>query len=534
MKNKLLISFLTGLTLLTPISTLALTKDETIYTNLDSTGKELKSSVSSHLYINTKGDVNDQSDLKNILNINGHEEYKKENNIFIWKAEGKDIFYTGDIEKENPIKVGITYYLNDEEKSLKDILGKSGNVKIKFDFKNNLYDSESGLYTPFVVMVGTTLDNSNNRNVQISSGKVVSNGKDNILVGIAAPGLYESINLDEFKNLNNLTISFDTDKLDLKDFYLVATPKLLEDTDLSVFSKMDELVNSISVLQEKMNQIESGVKELEKGMGSIVNGSNELSNNLNLVVSSVGELENGAISLDEGVKQILNALYGAKQSLENKNVAGSLENLKLLKEQNTNTINVLSSTNESLKANYEMYHLDLTEQEIVSNLTNMNIDENTISQLITCKKTYEGNNNLILLLSTNNNAIDSCISSLTEMLGSINTLIDSLSTNLTNVSNGLTSLTNGLNSLNYGVGQLYDGSNRLYNGTVEFQGGLSTLSNGISEFNNQGINRLANFSYTASNYSYKAKKLVELSKNYNGYGSNNATNTTFVYKIKMS
>ena len=529
MKNKILPLILT--IALLPLNIKALEKEETIFTNLDYNGNKTKTEVHTRLHINTTENVTDQTNLKNILNINGKEKYDEK--TFTWSSEGKDIIYSGEIEKESPIEIIPKYFLNGDQKDLKEIQGKEGQITISLDFKNKLYDQNTGLYTPFVVMVGTTLDN-NNSNIKVKNGKVVNNGKENVLIGVASPGLYESINIDQFKKLDNITITFDTKKLKLKEFYIIATPKLLEDTDLSVFDKMDELNSSIKELQDNMNKIEQGVKELDNGMDKIVDGSSSIKENIGLVDSSVEQLKNGSITLDEGVKQILNALQSAKSSIENKNIEGSLESLKYLQSQNTNTINVLYNTNDSLEETYKNYNLSTDEQSLITYFTSINLTQEQIEKLITVKKTYEANNNLIALLSANNEALNKSISGLTEMLGQVNSLIDTLNYNLTNVSNGLTNLSGGLQQLKEGTSKLYEGSASLYNGTVEFKTGLSKLSNGISEFNNQGIKRLSNFSYQASDYSYKMKKLIELSENYNGYGSENATKTTFIYKMKMS
>ncbi len=530
MKNKIMTLLMTTL-LIIPTNIKALEKEETIFTNLDYNGRNTKQEVHTRLHINTTENIVDQTNLKNILNINGKEKY--DDKSFTWKAEGKDIIYSGETNKENPIIVSTKYFINGDQKDLKEIIGQEGNITISIDFKNKLYDQNTGLYTPFVVMLGTTLDN-NNTNIKVTNGKVVNNGRENILIGVASPGLYDSINIEQFKNLNNITITFKTKKLNLKEFYIVATPKLLEDTDLSIFEKMDELNSSIQELQENMDKIEKGVKELDISMDKIVDGSNSLKDNINLVNSSVEQLKNGSITLDTGVKQILNALENAKTSIKNKNLEGSIENLKYLQSQNTSTINVLYNTNTTLEDTYNKYNLSNDEQTLINNFEKINITTEQQEKLLTIKKTYEANVKLIELLSANNEALNKSIDGLNEMLGQVNGLIDTLNNNLINVSEGLTNLSGGLQQLKMGTEQLYNGSINLYNGTIEYKKGVSKLSNGITNFNNQGIRKLSNFSYQASDYSYKMKKLIELSENYNGYGSDNATKTTFIYKMKMS
>lgn len=55
------------------------------------------------------------------------------------------------------------------------------------------------LYVPFVVTTGTMLPTKTNSNIEVTNGKVISNGSSNIIMAIAAPGL--SKNYDNNKDL---------------------------------------------------------------------------------------------------------------------------------------------------------------------------------------------------------------------------------------------------------------------------------------------------------------------------------------------
>ena len=55
---------------------------------------------------------------------------------------------------------------------------------------------------------------------------------------------------------------------------------------------------------------------------------------------------------------------------------------------------------------------------------------------------------------------------------------------------------------------------------------------GINAYNDEGIKELSKLSSKLENYKEKVAALVKLSENYKGYGSNNASKTTFVTVIK--
>lgn len=533
LKQILNVTIVTSLVFI-PMNAFALTKKETIYTNLDYNGVPTKTTVSNHLYIDSKEDIVDNTELEDILNINGKEKFKLTDNNLVWENSGKDIFYEGTTNKESLISIKAKYYLNDKETNVKDMLGKKGKVKIELTFTNNSYLEEKNIYTPVVATIGTIINSKQNSNVEISTGKVLDTGTKNIIVGIVAPGLYESTNLEELKDLNEVTITYDTTKFSLNNIYIIATPKLLSESDFDVFNKIDNLSSSINIIQDSMNKLESGANELENGSITLSNGTSELKNGLNNVLGALNKLENGSITLDNGLKEIVNELNNASNMLQNNDINSSILQLEALKQQNTLAINNLKATNLNLETNYNTYQLAsfTSETDLINYFTSQGLDSNSINNLVTLKKTYEANSNLVILLEANNTAINQTINSLSTLTSEVNNLINELNYALSELENGANSLGNGLGELKVGVDKLYNGSISLDEGANKLSNGTTTLKNGISKLNKDGINVIYNYSNKFKSYSDKAKEMVELSKEYNGYTSNNAENTIFIYKMQ--
>ena len=104
---------------------MAYTKEESVYSKLDSNGMVYQTTVSNHLKNTEKSELlKDISDLMNIENVSGDQEFSEENGKLIWKAEGEDIYYQGNSNKELPIECKITYKLNNSEMKLKEMKGK--------------------------------------------------------------------------------------------------------------------------------------------------------------------------------------------------------------------------------------------------------------------------------------------------------------------------------------------------------------------------------------------------------------------------
>lgn len=561
---KRFIKILFTLILLIPISCFAYEKKEYVYTNLDTKGNEVEKIVNNELILNYKGKVKDNSYLKDILNINGEEKFDNNKNILTWESKGNNIIYEGKTDKKNPIEVEIKYYLNNKEVSYSELMNKKGNIRIEYLLTNNEYNINYNLHVPFVVSLACSIEDDSISNINISNGKAVNTGNRNILVGVAAPGLYDDLHIGDFNSFNKISISFDTDSFTGISAYMIASPKLLENTDMDIFNRLDYAVSSINQLQDGvnklqdgsiklnngMNKLSNGINDLYKGSTSLTNGTKDLNDGLKQVQDGVKQLENGSYEVDNNLLLIINNLEDNKNNISTKinQLNSKLEEVNTLKDTNTNTINKLKYVNTNIKNEFNNngLNIDLDENTLKEILNNIDISEEKKISLINYKESYDSNTGLIQLLSSNNSTLDLLISTLKDTSNNLVTSLDTIINILNQLeNNGTKELYNGTLVLSNGINKLYDGSNQLYNGSKDLLNGtykLKTgadsltdgtkdLSDGIKVLNKNGINKLNNYAYNINNYSNTLKNLVYLSKEYNGFASNNATNTIFVYKI---
>ena len=513
----------TGLVLsfiLNPTVACALSKEETVYTKLNSDGTVKSTIVNEHL-INSEEleTLSDLTDLENIINTNSDSKYTLENNKITWNASKNDIFYQGTTAKQLPISADITYKLDGKNIKLDDLIGKSGHVDINIKYNNNLknYVRVNGntevLYTPFVVATVTNISSINNSNVEVTNGKIIDNGLGYSVVAISSPGLYESLNIKEVKGLSNISISLDTTKFELSSIYSVVTPKILDSSDLDIFSKMNSLYSSVDKLQSSIDQIASG--------------SSLIKENMDVVVEKLEEIKTGAITIDSGLNQILTELKSAQTKLASANISEQFEKLDTLTETNTNTINKLTESSKAIV----MAYLDTSKGYDLSKMTYTQIEamepligKDNVKNLISVKYQYENmsdtNKNLLMLIDSNNKAVTTLKQSLSTTSTQIATLITTLSTYLTQ-------LENGTNKLSTGVGQLKEG-------VAVLSGKMGELNTGIDTFNSQGISKLSSYSYRIKQISGKVDALVKLSEEYNSFSlkdKNTKSNTKFVLVV---
>ena len=304
MKSKKIISGLLAFTVTayTAIPVLATSKIETVYSNLDSNGKSYKTIVSTQLTNEDKVDkLVDFSSLINIENTNGDETFSKNGNEVVWDSNGNNIYYQGESDKQLPVECKITYELNGEEISAEDLKGKSGNVKIKINYINNekhtvsINGKQVTMYTPFIIVAGTKIDNTKNKNIKITNGKTVDNGESTLAVGIAMPGMQENIGIsrNKIEIPEEIEISMRTENFEMENIIAVVAVKGIDEdltSDLnSMYNQVNELVNASNKLLEGANQIKDGTSELAVGANKLKSGTETAYNGSKQIKNEVEE-----------------------------------------------------------------------------------------------------------------------------------------------------------------------------------------------------------------------------------------------------
>ena len=529
--NKKMAICMLVLSMYTPVS--ALSKTETVYSKLNYNGV-VTDTIVNELLVNDKelDTINDYSTLTDIINISDDNKFTNNNNKLTFNAMGKNVMYQGKSVKKLPITTIVTYKLDGKSIELNDLLGKSGNVTINIKYINN--EKHGNLYTPFVITTTTMIESNNNSNVTINNGKTIEFGSKNLVVGISAPGLYESLNLEELKGLDTITINYDTKSFELSNIYSVVTTKLLESSDLSKFDKLDTLYENTSKLQDNMNLI-------CKGSNTLSQGSTTLLTELKSSINTISKDKSDALS-DEQINGItkttldtINKTYTDKykESIANsawEEVKKSMQNSSdktvegYVKEAVTNAVTNYIETN--YKEDYDKCIAGQLEYS-KTGVANEN--------LLSCKVIEEvKNSNEVKLITQAVLSASSSVANKTSMYiaenvsksVSVNTSVETAKKTATmvsenvskNVSNAVkdTILKNTVSSLN----ELYTGISKLDNGIKELDTSLNT-------YNEQGINEISNIvNNNVKTLSNNVKELTKLANNYKSYGGSKTNGST--------
>lgn len=294
----------------------ALVKDETVYVLASADGNAEKIIVSDWIK-NSLGakSFSDSSELTDVVNVKGDETYTMNGeNMRVWDTQGNDIYYQGNIEKELPVTLSISCKLDGESISPADLAGKSGRVSIRFDYKNNQYETvdidgkQEKIYVPFAMITGVMLDNDIFTNVEVSNGKLINDGSRTVIAGIAFPGLQSNLKLDREKLdiPDYVEITADVKGFEMTNTVTVATNEIFSRLDTDRLNSADELTEALGELSDAMGQLIDGSSQLYDGLCTLLDKSAELINGIDRLADGAAKLKNGAGDLDNGAAELAN------------------------------------------------------------------------------------------------------------------------------------------------------------------------------------------------------------------------------------
>ena len=290
-----------------------ISKDETVYVLTGADGSVKKIIVSDWLK-NELGSasVADKSDLSDIENVKGDESYTiNGDNMTVWDAQGNDIYYQGNIQKELPVGLSVRYYLDGKSVSPEELKGKSGKVTIRFDYENRQYETvqingvNQRIYVPFAMLTGMILDNDTFQNVQITNGKLVNDGDRTVVVGLAFPGLQENLNLsrDDLSIPDSVEITADVTNFSLGMTVTLACNDLFSQLGNVDLTSLDS-TSALDQLTGAMDQLLSGSSSLYEGLSTLLDKSSELVSGVEELAQGAAAIKSGADSVDDGAAQL--------------------------------------------------------------------------------------------------------------------------------------------------------------------------------------------------------------------------------------
>lgn len=464
-------------------------KDESVYLISDANGNVNKTIVVDHLKNKDKKDtLEDASNLSDIENVKGKEKFTQSGDKLTWQAGGKDIYYQGTATEEPPVTQKVTYYLDGKEISPEDLAGKSGKVKIRFDYTNTTSYTETvngekqTVSVPFAAITGLVLGDGF-ENIEVTNGKAEVSDSSSVVLGYALPGLKNSLGIKDKDLDGDVNIpEYMEMTADVKNFSMPAAMTFVVNasdyvsTDGIDTSDLDDMIND---LKDASTQLQDGSKTLAEGTDTLADGLSTLQSKLGTFASGVGTLQNGidnaktvadtlstgAAKVDAGVEQLTEALTTIPSEIK-------------------------SGINEKLKPLNDEYNVGKLFKALGY------ISEDTISAdnvSVAADKAVENGSNIIDKLKSQGKSDDEAnamyskiVVALSEGKGAV-TVYKNVSTKITENASKVTALksgskqvADGAKSLDTGLGALSAGAEKISTGASALATGTSQLATGVT------------------------------------------------------
>ena len=298
-------------------------KEETVYVQADAVGRPTKKTVEVALKkIRGEDPIEDCSNLRDIKNTEGDEEFSEAGEgRYLWENHGEEIRYKGESDQPLPVEVKITYYLEGTEVTPAQIAGKTGAVRIRFDYDNHTD-------VPFMVLSSAILSGDVFSDIEVTNGRILDLGDQKAVIGFAFPGLMDSLQLANYEPTEEIELpEYVEIEARAVDFALDFTATVvstglfdeLEDEDLKdledMADDMGELTDASSELADAAGELADGgatfgeyLDQYFGGLSKISEGSSALDEGLTLLGQNIGKLTKGASQLEKGLGQMEQSL----------------------------------------------------------------------------------------------------------------------------------------------------------------------------------------------------------------------------------
>lgn len=443
-------------------------KVEVVYVTSDAYGEIKNIEVETTLKAKEDGELKDVNVLNNVINTSGDEDHDVKDDTLVFENHGSDITYKGNINKDLPVNVKLTYYLDDKEVMVEELAHKSGHLKIVVDYINNTK-------VPFLCLT-TMILSDRFSNVKVENGKLLSLGDTKMAVLYGEPGLKDSLMLYKVDTFDDIKLNDSAYiEADVEDFTLDYTAtivsnglfKEIKDDDLN---KLSSSLNDLSDLNEKIDDIKDASKKLKDEGNNLKDGVNKLNDSIN-------GLDKGISKYNDNISQIGSMIDGISL------LATSLDDL--LKDTNVSNlkdnVNMCASILDSIEVNLNL--IISIKNDVDSN--NENIDKIDVDQI----NDEETKNAILALKKIDLSGVD--LEKLNDIKNNINDIKNDLSSfnilnvDTTTIKEECVGLSSNKELLVGGMNEIANGSSSLKSVINKLNENMPNMTKAISEFSDK-------------------------------------------------
>ncbi len=470
------------------------------------------------------------------------------------KEDGDPDITTNNADGTLPVDVNITYTLDGNEIAPEDLAGKSGHVTIKFDYTNNekrtvdVKGKDTEVYVPFAAVSAVLLNNDNFKNVSVDHGRVSRDGSNTLVLGIAFPGLKESLSANAKNTESTVTIECDATDFELLTTVTLVSNEVFKDADLggtldvtslgekidSLKEKTDELVNGAAKLADALTELSAGTEKLSASAGQLAEGAKTVSDGIAAVSEGTDTLSAGLANFDEslnkytaGVEKVSEGLNTISANSETLVAGGQAVLNSSLKSAYSQLTAAGIEVPELTRENYSAV-LDKTASALSEKIALVPAGSETAAKLTaavtavkTAKAQLDSLNTFCTGLENYTAGVDKAAAGAKQIAGN-NAALTAGSKQLTDgaakAAAGAEQLKDGAAQLADGAGKLYEGTKQVDDATKQIKDGAVTLSTKLDEANLDAVvDEILEAEGDAAELFERLRALEDLAAEYDSY-----------------
>lgn len=304
-------------------------KEEVVYVNLNLDGSVDAIYVVNSFDLSADGKIIDYGDYTSFRQLTESGQIKMEKETISIDAAAGKIYYEGKMKKNSiPWAFNIRYFLDGKEYKGEDLAGKSGDLKVDIDVRENPNYSdgtdqgkENTFFKNLTLQVGLSFQAANTKDLVAQDGVIANAGKNKQVMFTVLPGKQSSFAVTakvidfemEGITINGVPMTMDFDFED--DPEMMDEMNKLTDGVAELDDGAQDLRDGVKDLREGTEEFKDGTGDLKDGVVEMADGTKELRDNTDEFVDGVKELDEGVGDLRRGTSQLRSGVIELVDSL---------------------------------------------------------------------------------------------------------------------------------------------------------------------------------------------------------------------------
>lgn len=244
--------------------------------------------------------LEDATLLENVENVGGQETFTREGDALLWQTDGKNIVYQGTSDKAPYVTPVVRLTLDGAPATAEDVKNGEGDLAVEVAY-------ETSVDAPFLALTVLPLEEDALTDIAIDHGAVLSDGSRTVLIGWAAPGLDERMELPD-----SFTVTAHADHADLSWMMTFASAQPIEilcqeltDDVADVQDWVDSLTDGLTALRDDQEiEGDDEIAEAMKDLRTLFDGAAALSDGAQALADGAASADEGAAALESGLSTL--------------------------------------------------------------------------------------------------------------------------------------------------------------------------------------------------------------------------------------